>query len=134
MAEQIYSIEPFGDNGVRVRIPVDGQIGLRPSLAPILTLNSSSESFKQPCGLNVVTSGNLEVTYVAEKRILQASRLSDSKLLLEMTGLKCTPSTFSRFGSMSCEVSFLSELGSKYYGLGEHRSGTIGYTRFFQEL
>lgn len=144
-AAMVVDLQAHADHSIRVRVaPSGGKIVDPPVMAllstpPRMTTQTLRES------ANTLTNGNLKVVVDPATGLVTATRVSDSKVLLQQTALTFsspfnhatnTPLNGTKPGSVATAASFKSSAGEKIYGLGEHRTGSLGrkpYEKIFVE-
>ena len=156
-------LDPFGTNGVRVRISAPGQPITEPITGALLD-TAPSEVRHGPAAFDgplSITHGNIKVVVDAATMLVTATRVSDGAVLLKQTNLSfvsatdaecnsptCKKSpwlktcacsdqlTGARPGSVQAKVTFQGTAGEMVYGLGEHKTRKVQqapYTKTFAD-
>ena len=144
-------LDPFGTNGVRIRISAPGQPISEPITGALLS--DAPEARHGPAtfdGPLSVTHGNLKVVVDPTSLLLTATRVSDGAVLLKQTNLTFVSATDAdcnapgckkspgrqtcacndqlagaRPGSVQAKVTFQGTAGELVYGLGEHKTHKV---------
>eukprot|EP01047_Picozoa_sp_COSAG01_P001445 COSAG01_NODE_33_length_35013_cov_86.824144_8_plen_422_part_00 len=144
-------LDPFGTNGVRIRISAPGQPISEPITGALLPdppeVRHGPATFDGPLS---ITHGNLKVVVDPATMFVTATRVSDGAVLLKQTNLsfvsatdpecnapECKKSpwldtcacndqlTGARPGSVQAKVTFQGTAGELVYGLGEHKTHKV---------
>ena len=141
----VVQLDAHGDNSIRIRVAPPGGAIVDPPVMPLLFTPPPLSTATHREGANTMTNGNLKITVDPATGLTTATRVSDGKVLLRQTELTFStpvnhitgePLQGTVNGSVATKSSFMSTSTEKIYGLGEHRTGTIGrkpYSKFFAE-
>jgi alpha-D-xyloside xylohydrolase len=127
-------LDAWGDDSIRIRAspdeiqqipPIQALLPFPPGLVP-----PPSQSL--PCSVTAddeLTNGNLKVTLTSDS--LQAVRVSDGAVLLDVTDAGFTPVQFdsvyrSNYSLFAASISY-THLHGQVYGLGEHKTNRTAY-------
>eukprot|EP00729_Bicosta_minor_P027829 gene27829-33982_t len=139
-----FKLEPWGSNGIRVRVSPPGSTAITEPITPALlpaappgTTGDAITGFctgdqqqqeEQPSPATV-TNGNLKVNIDSSSGFVTVTRVSDGTVLLKQTDLVWgTPSKQQarRPGSVTAQVSFQPLDDDEFvYGLGEHKNKRV---------
>ena len=133
-------LDAFGDDSVRVRIGFPGGALADPPLQALLTGPEAPLTRTRVVRTaSSLANGNLAVSVDASTGLLIATRLSDGAELLRGTSLSFAPPWAPGVAPSARLVtaSFAPREGERFWGLGEHRMGSVslppGYARNFSE-
>lgn len=121
----VVQVDPFGDNGVRIRQAVTGTSIVDPPFQALVSPPPPS-SGPVEVGRQSLVNGNIRVDVASDTGYVTVSSISPPALLLTQTSLFFgPPAPASRPNMFRVGVSFDSVAGERIYGLGEHKGGRL---------